>query len=257
VSVTEGALLDGRLRYRQFSAGHRSGFEPVLLAAAAPARPGESVIEFGTGAGAALLCLAHRVPGITGLGLEIDPATASLANENFKINNLQNLSAIQADARAGAPKSGFDHAISNPPWHDEAGTTSPDSARARAHHADATLLEDWIAQMIASLKPRGHVTLILPAASLSRAIAALRAGAIGAITLLPLWPRAGKPAGMFILSGRHNAKTPDRLLPGLTLHNESGITQEANAILRDGAALSLGADVRKQGQGALPPWTPH
>jgi tRNA1(Val) A37 N6-methylase TrmN6 len=46
---TAGTLLGGRVSYRQFAAGHRSGFEPVFLAAAVPAQAGERVLEAGTG----------------------------------------------------------------------------------------------------------------------------------------------------------------------------------------------------------------
>ena len=75
-------LLDGRVRHDQPAAGHRTGIEPVLLAASIPARAGARVLEGGAGSGAALLCLAHRVPGIIGLGLEIDPALAAIASAN-------------------------------------------------------------------------------------------------------------------------------------------------------------------------------
>ena len=54
MEVTQGHLLGGRVRYAQPRSGFRSGIEPVLLAAAVPARPGERVLEAGSGAGAAL-----------------------------------------------------------------------------------------------------------------------------------------------------------------------------------------------------------
>ena len=115
--ITTGGLFDGRVTYRQFAAGHRSGFEPVLLAASVPAKAGQIVLEAGTGAGAALLCLAARVPGLRGYGLELDAATAELANENFKINNLTRIFAIQGDATAPPFASQtFDHILANPPW---------------------------------------------------------------------------------------------------------------------------------------------
>ncbi|HLB98700.1 MAG TPA: SAM-dependent methyltransferase, partial [Acetobacteraceae bacterium] len=61
MKLTEGHLLGGRVRYAQPREGFRSGIEPVMLAAAVPARTGERVLEAGSGAGAALLCLAARV----------------------------------------------------------------------------------------------------------------------------------------------------------------------------------------------------
>jgi tRNA1(Val) A37 N6-methylase TrmN6 len=237
--ITEGTLLNGRVRYRQFATGHRSGFEPVLLAATVPARPGERVLEAGTGAGAALLCLAARVPGVAGVGVEIDPALAGLANENFSINGLSGISAMVDDIRKLNAGEKFDHAMANPPWHDASGTASPDAKRALAHQAGDELLADWVGAMAAALQPRGSLTLIIPAATLARAAAALLGAGCRGIGIFPLWPRAGQPAGQIIITGRKGSKSPDRLLSGLILHDESGITVAAQAVLRDGAALAV------------------
>ncbi len=237
--TSEGGLLGGRLLYRQFLTGHRSGFEPVLLAAAVPAQPGDMVLEAGTGAGAALLCLGARVPGVCGVGLEIDPALAALANKNFKVNDLQHIHAVIGDATRPPFCPIFDHVMANPPWHAAAGTASPDQKRALAHQAAPGLLAGWIAALAAVLKPRGRITLILPAAAFSDATSALQAAGCGGAILLPLWPRAGQPAKMMILSAMRGGKAADRVLAGLVLHDEAGITPQANAILRDGNALTL------------------
>jgi tRNA1(Val) A37 N6-methylase TrmN6 len=240
--VTEGTLLGGKISYRQFVDGHRTGFEPVLLAAAVAAKPGESVLEAGTGAGAALLCLGHRVQGLRAIGLEIMPALAGLANQNFKNNNFKNIFCVISDA-ASPPFVGiFDHVLANPPWFDAASTPSPDAGRALAHQAPSGLLEVWIAGLASCLKPKGVIYLILPAGSLSLAMAVLRRQRFGAIILLPLWPRAGLAAKQFIVSAVRMREMPDQISPGLILHNADGITPQANAILRDGAALTLAAD---------------
>ncbi len=237
--ITDGTLLGGRLEYRQFAAGHRSGFEPVLLAAAIPARPGQRVLEAGTGAGAGLLCLGHRVPGLTATGIEIAPELAALANENFKMNDLASFSCVIGDAESPSFGTEFDHVLANPPWHDQAGSRSPDASRALAHHADKTALAGWINGLTSSLKPRGSITLILPAAATSAAASELRARNCGVISLFPLWPRAGKPAKLVLIAARLGGKGPDKILPGLVLHDDSGISAEAQAVLRDGAALPL------------------
>ncbi len=237
--TNEGTLLGGRVKYRQFTSGHRSGFEPVLLAASINAKPGEQVLEAGSGAGAALLCLGYRIAGLAGTGLEIDPTLAALANENFKINGLQNFFCLQGDT-AHPPFSGiFQHAIANPPWFNPAATKSPDEKRALAHHAHTGLLADWISGLTTCLKSNGQIYLILPSASFSEALVYLRSHKYGAITLLPLWPRTGQAAAQVIITARRGARSPDRLLPGLVLHDATGISPQANAILRDGAALSM------------------
>jgi len=235
--ITTGGLLNGRVTYRQFAAGHRSGFEPVLLAASVPAKAGQLVLEAGTGAGAALLCLATRVPGLCGVGLERDGPTADLANENFKINGLHDIFVTQGDAE-NLPFAAriFDHVLANPPWFDARSTASPDARRALAHQAAPDLLGRWIASLTRVLRRQGSITLILPAASFGQAIAALRDGC-GAITLTPLWPRAGVPAKMIILAARLGSKAPDVIQPGLVLHEGNTISPAAQAILRDGQSI--------------------
>jgi tRNA1Val (adenine37-N6)-methyltransferase len=233
--ITAGTLFGGRITYRQRRDGHRTGFEPVLLAASIDAKPGERVLEGGTGAGAALLCLATRAPGIAGVGLERDPALARLANINFKTNGLESLSCVQGDVtKPPFPRDYFDHVFANPPWFDSTSTLPPDARRALAHHAGPNLLDEWVAALAAMLRPRGSLTLILPAASFAQAAAAMRLRGCAGVTLFPLWSRAGQPAKMVILSARRGAKSPDRVLPGLVLHDKAGITPAAQKILRDG-----------------------
>ncbi|MCF3945684.1 tRNA1(Val) (adenine(37)-N6)-methyltransferase [Acidiphilium iwatense] len=237
--VTEGTLLGGRLRYRQSASGHRTGIEPVLLAAAIPARPGERVIEAGTGAGAGLLCLGHRVAGLAGVGVERDPALAGLAAANFHANGLDGIGAVAADIARLPLAVGFHHAFANPPWRDVADTASPDPGRRLAHRAPAGLLAAWVGALAAVLRARGSITLILPASSLSDTCAVLRDAGCGACRVLPLWPRAGRAAKLVIVQARKGARGPDALLPGLILHGATGYTGEAEAILRDGTALVL------------------
>ena len=237
---TAGTLLGGRITYQQRRDGHRTGFEPVLLAAGIAARPGERVLEGGTGAGAGLLCLAARVPGILGVGLEREASLAQLANINFKNNRLDGVFCVQGDVETPPlRRESFDHVFANPPWFGDTSTLPPDGLRALAHHAGANLLGDWITALAAMLRPRGSLTLILPAAAFAQGAAALRLGGCAGVTLFPLWPRSGQKAKMLILSARRGVKSPDRVLPGLMLHDEAGITAAAQAVLRDGHALAL------------------
>src|SRR5262245_51438190 len=62
--ITEDAFLGGRLRLRQPKSGHRAGHDAIMLSAATSARPGDRVVEFGAGVGAAGLALARRVGAI-------------------------------------------------------------------------------------------------------------------------------------------------------------------------------------------------
>lgn len=238
METTEGALLGGRVRYRQPARGHRTGLEPVLLAAAVPARPGDRVLEGGAGAGAGLLCLAARVPGVRGVGIERDGPTTALMRANFLANAVP-FEAREADVSAAGPVGAVDHAFANPPWHAAEGTASPSPVRDLARRARPGLLRDWCRALAAPLRRRGTLTLILPGAGLPDALEALRDAGCGAPALLPLWPRAGRDAKLVLVRAVRGGTGPCRLRAGLVLHDGQGFTAEAEAVLRHAAAIEL------------------
>jgi tRNA1(Val) A37 N6-methylase TrmN6 len=243
-AITAGHLLGGRVRYRQPAAGHRTGIEPVLLAASLAPRAGEAVLEAGTGAGAASLCLAARMAAqgiaVTGVALERDGALAALAGANLA-EHASGIRVVVADVARGpvvAPAR-FHHAFANPPWHAPAGTAPPDPARRLARQAVPGLERTWAQTLAASLVHRGTLTLILPAAGLPGWMAALADAGCGSLRLLPLWPRAGRPAKLVLLRAVRGGGGACHLLPGLVLHEADGrFTAAAQAILRDAEALA-------------------
>lgn len=235
-----GSLLGGRVRHDQWATGHRTGIEPVFLAASIPAQAGELVLEAGTGSGAALLCLAARVAGIGGVGVERDAVLAGLAGQNIAANGFAGLTALAADIATLRLDGAFDHAFANPPWHDEAGTASPDAAREAARRSAPGLLHVWTKQLGKHLRHRGTLTLVVAAASLPACLDACAQAGCGSQAVLPLWPRAGMAAKLLLLRAIKGGRAPFRLLPGLVLHDADGrFTPAAEAILRDGAALAF------------------
>jgi tRNA1(Val) A37 N6-methylase TrmN6 len=239
METTEGTLLGGRVAYAQPASGFRSGIEPVLLAAWIAARPGQTVLEAGTGAGAALLCLAARVPGLTAIGIERDPALAALAARNARANGMEGVRVVAADVAALPLRAAFDHVFVNPPYHAGGGTPSPQDARRTAKQADADLFARWTAAMASVLRHRGTLTLIVPAAGLPAGMAALIACGCPPEALLPLWPKAGRAAKLVLVRGVKSGRGPFRVLPGFVIHLPDGaFTVEAEALLRDGAAIA-------------------
>lgn len=235
---TAGTLLGGRVRYAQPRSGFRSGIEPVLLAAFVPARAGERVLEAGSGAGAALLCLAARVPGVCGTGLERDPDLVALAAGNAAANGFADLNFLAGDVLAAEPAGPFDHCCANPPYHQGAGTASPLAAREGAKRAGSGLLGAWTATLGRRLRAGGSLTMILAAAGVPEVLAAMAAGGLGGASLLPLWPKPERVAKLVLLRGVKGNRGTFRLLPGLVLHRaDGGFTEAAEAVLREGAAL--------------------
>lgn len=242
--TTEDRLLGGRVVLRQPRRGLRAGLDAVLLAAGVPAKPGERVLEAGCGSGAAFLCLAARVPGLALIGVERDPALASLAAANAAANGLPaDLAALhRADVRDAELARGLppcDHAFANPPYW-PGGTAPPDPARRGATHDEAggAGLPDWARFLAAALRPRGSLSLILPAARLEAGMAALATAGCGGVRLVCFWPKAGRPARRVLLQGRRGGRGPARIGPGLVLHEDDGrFSAVADAVLRDAAPL--------------------
>jgi tRNA1(Val) A37 N6-methylase TrmN6 len=247
VATTADSLLGGRVVFYQPAEGYRAAIDPVLLAAALPARAGDHVLDLGAGAGAAALCLARRVAECRVTGLEIDPAMVSIARTNAAENGMSERLAFVAGNVAAPPKElkpeSFDAVMLNPPFRAEgSGTPSPDAGKQRANEEAAEAdLRLWLATALEMLKPKGTLALIHRADRLDE-LAALLFGKAGELTILPLWPKAGKPAKRAILRARKGIKTGAALLPGLVLHDADGkYTAAAEAVLRDGAALGLPA----------------
>jgi tRNA1Val (adenine37-N6)-methyltransferase len=238
--TSEGRLLGGRLVYSQPAAGFRSGIEPVLLAAATPAASGERVLEAGTGAGAALLCLNARVPGVHCVGIEADLAVARLAAINAEANAFTNMEVIAGPIESVNIRRDFHHAIANPPYHPADGTPSPMPARETAKRGSPPLLEAWVRGLAAHLRERGTLTLIVTAGMVPTCLRVMAESRCACGVMFPLWPMAGRPAKLVMIRGMKNSRKPMRLLPGLVLHEQDGaFTESAQAIFRDAAALGF------------------
>ena len=235
--TTAGHLLGGRVPYLQPAIGYRTGIEPVLLAASIPAVPGDRVLEAGLGAGAGLLCLLARVAGVSGTGVELDPAMAELARRNLCAAHA---TVITGDILSVECQTLFEHAYANPPWHDPAGTPSPDTGRRTAKQAGTDTLKRWIECLARCVRPRGSITVIVPATYLGDAFSALQMAKCGGRVVFPLWPKLGRDAKLVIVRGVRASRTPDRIAHGLLLHDASGsYTAGARAVLTESAPLTL------------------
>ena len=233
-------VLNGALSLEQPENGFRTSIDAVLLAAACPAKAGQSILDMGCGVGSAGLCVLHRINDTTLTGLDIQDSHVQIAMQNSKTNILSTRSVfINADVRS-FEQTGFDHVICNPPYENAgAHLHSPSEAKAKAiGHTDHDIsLEVWMKCAFRCVKSGGSLTMIHKADQLQAIIQAL-GKSWGATEIIPLWPKAGKPAKRVIIRTIKHRKSPAIMHPGLILHNQDGsYTIGAEKILRASAAL--------------------
>jgi tRNA1(Val) A37 N6-methylase TrmN6 len=240
---SEDTLLAGRVRLRQPLVGYRAAIDPVLLAAAVPAGPADTVLDIGCGAGAAALALAVRAPcRVTGIEAQRD--LVRLAGDNIVLNDLAGRVVVMVgDLLRPPPRlepGSFAHVMANPPFLDAtAAVPSPDRAKAAATIEGEADLAAWVRFALAMVRPKGSITFIHRADRMERLLAQL-AGRAGEIVVFPLWAGHDKPAKRVIIRARKDVATPTRLTTGLVLHEADGrYTAAADAVLRGGEALVL------------------
>jgi tRNA1(Val) A37 N6-methylase TrmN6 len=234
-------FLGGRVRVLQPRHGYRAAIDPVFLAAACPAGSGDTVLELGCGAGVASLCLAARVPGVLVTGVERQADYADLARRNGLDVMTADLTDLPPDLRHRS----FDHVIANPPYYPQGGGPPADDPGREAALRENTPLGQWIATARARLAPKGWLTMIQAIDRLPDCLAAL--DGFGSITVLPLAPRAARPANRVILRARKSGRAPFVLLAPLIIHDNArhivdggDYSAVARAVLRNGAALPWG-----------------
>ena len=244
---TEDAFLGGQLRLRQPKSGHRAGHDAMLLAAATPARPGDRVVDFGAGVGAAGFALARRVAGVELVLVEIDEALAALARANASANAiaadvivLDVASTADVFAAVGLSPDSADVVLMNPPFNDPARhRASPDRGREVAHVATATTLESWVHAGRRILKSGGVLSLIWRADGLAEVLAALDRG-FGSLKILPVHGDATTPAIRVLIRAIKGGKAPTQLHAALMLNDETAKpNQQVQEILAGKGVLPL------------------
>lgn len=253
IALSADDFLGGRISLLQPKKGHhRSGTDAVLLAACTPAKPGDLVVDLGSGVGAAGLCVAARVGGLRLLAVEIDSEIAAIAAANMARSQsyLAQASVICCDValrgelrkEAGLVENLADHVIANPPYYrPDKFQTSPNEARATAHMLTEEGMEPWFRTAVSILKSKGTFTVVQRADELPTLLR-LMEGRFGGISVQPFSARQGEAAHRVVVQGKKQSRAPFRLLPAIALHDAGSDTPGAQieAVHRHGAAIDLG-----------------
>jgi tRNA1(Val) A37 N6-methylase TrmN6 len=243
-SLTEDRLLGGRIRVRQPAEGYRAAIDPVFLAAAVAVEPQQLVLDVGCGSGAAMLCLATRVPECRIVGLEMQRDLVRLAGDNAILNAMEaRVSVMIGDLLHPPPRlspGSFDHVMANPPFYQRGrGTPAPIRNKADATIEGDADLAAWVRFSLAMVRSKGTVTFIHRADRIDALLGQIT-GRAGEVVVFPLWAGQGRDAKRVLVRARKQIGAPARLAAGLVLHEADGrFTAAAEAILREARGLDL------------------
>ena len=238
-TVTEDALLGGRIRILQPARGYRVAVDAVLLAAAVDAAPDARILDLGAGVGAVGLCLAARLPGCTIVGIELQAALADLAERSAALNGMSaRVRTVVHDLARPLPAElgPFDHVVSNPPYLAAAvADPSPDRSKALATVESSADLAQWLTVATDALKPAGSLLLIHRSDRLEEIIDRLSRLGWSDVAVKPL-----QPAARVLLRARRAVAPRRHDAVPLKLHQPDGrYTDQAEAILRHAAPLAF------------------
>lgn len=275
MDITEDHILNQRVRLRQPKKGYRAGMDAVFLAASIPAKLGDTILDLGTGVGAAALAVLARVPGCRVIGLEREADIAALAWENALLNNCQDCFKIitgtipdilfdepyafqkpgetqenlcshpdNTPATAHLAWGTYDAVMANPPYYPEHAHTAAAAGYKRSAHVQeaGASINTWVETAARAVKPGGSVTFIYPARQ-EAAIRRLFAEYFQHMVVLELRSYADSPEALrVIIQGRTiPGESPKHCdLEPLVLHTKGrDNTPEAEAILRTAAPTKL------------------
>ena len=172
-------LNDDGLCVLQKTDAFRFGTDSVLLADFVKVKPGDRVVDLGTGTGVIAILIASRHPGVSIDALDIQPDMTEMAARSVSLNAMSEIIKIHTlDMRGAAAFLGYGAyavAVCNPPYCKAGGAlTSQSETRRIARHEDALTISDVAKAASELLKVGGRFYAVFPAARMLELACALR-----------------------------------------------------------------------------------
>ena len=167
--VKPGERLDdlqiGGLELIQDPAGFCFGVDAVFLSDFVKVKPGETVLDLGTGNGIIPILLSAKTGGKKFTGLEIQENTADMARRSVAYNHLEDrIEIVTGDIKEAAEifkPAFFDVITTNPPYMlSQHGLRNPDDAKAIARHEVLCTLDDILRESMRLLQDKGRFYMI-------------------------------------------------------------------------------------------------
>ena len=204
------------------------GMDAVLLSGFARVKPGETVLDLGTGTGIIPILLEAKTEGKHFTGLEIQPESADMARRSVAYNHLEDKINIETgnikDASKQFGASSFHVVTTNPPYMTgRHGLTNPNEAKAIARHEILCTLEDVIRESAKILKPQGRFYMVHRPFRLAEIMALICQYGLEPKRMQMVYPFVDKEPNMVLLEGLRGGKPRITVEKPLIVYKEPGV----------------------------------
>ena len=216
------------------------GIDAVLLSGFARVKPGERVLDLGTGTWIIPILLKAKTPGKHFTGLEIQKESADMARRSVLYNGLEKDIEIRTgdirEAAAVFGRASFSVVTCNPPYMTGShGLVNPHLPKAIARHEVLCTLEDVISQAAQVLEPRGRFYMVHRPFRLAEIMGLMMKYQLEPKRMRLVYPYVDKEPNMVLIEGLLGGNPRITVEKPLIVYERPGIyTDEIREIYGDG-----------------------
>lgn len=216
------------------------GIDAVLLSGFAKVKPGERVLDMGTGTGIVPILLKAKTQGKHFTGLEIQERSAEMARRSVAYNHLEDTVTICTgdikEAAAIFGRASFSVVTCNPPYMTgNHGLTNPHLPKAIARHEVLCTLEDVISQASQVLEPHGRFYMVHRPFRLAEIMGLMMKYKLEPKRMRLVHPYVDKEPNMVLIEGLSGGNPRITVEKPLIVYERPGVyTREIREIYGDG-----------------------
>lgn len=207
------------------------GVDAVFLSDFVRVRPGESVLDLGTGNGIIPVLLSAKTKAGHITGLEIQADTAEMARRSVAHNHLEDrIDIVTGDIKEAAElfrPAFFDVITTNPPYMlADHGMRNPDDAKAIARHEILCTLDDILRESMRLMQDKSRFYMIHRPFRLTEIMIKMHEYKIEPKRIRFIHPYIDKEPAMVLIEGVRGAKPRVTVEPPFIIYDRRGTQEE-------------------------------